>query len=270
MTPADPDSLPPTAVPAAVYDDEYYLGACLGYEEWRASDGANMAALYPGVLDRARLRAGELLVDVGAGRGELIAAAAGRGACAIGIEYSSAAVELARRTLRAHGDPPGAEIRLADARAMPLPDAHADLVTMIDVIEHLSSEEQARALGEAHRVLRPGGRILIHTMPNRLIYDVTYRLQRLLRPRRLRAWPHDPRNQHERLMHVGEQTARSLRRRLHASGFQRLQVVHGEWIYTEFVPDPRARVAYHRLAAHPLTAALGRADLWAEAVRPLL
>jgi ubiquinone/menaquinone biosynthesis C-methylase UbiE len=254
-------------VSPAAYDEAYYLNLCLGYEEWRRSDGAEMAGLYPGVLDRAMLRPGELLVDIGAGRGELVAAAAERGARAVGIEYSQAAIDLARRTLSAHGEPADAEIVLADARALPLPDGEADLVTMIDVIEHLDAHEQAQVLCEARRVLAPGGRILIHTLPNRLIYDVTYRVQRALRPRRRHAWPRDPRHGFEHELHVGEQSARSLRRSLRAAGFAAVDVRHGEMIYTDFVPERGARIAYHRLAAHRLTASLGRADLWASARR---
>ena len=262
-----PDGLPAPVVPAAAYDEDYYLNLCLGYEEWRASGGAEMAGVYPGVLDRAALRAGELLVDIGAGRGELVAAAAERGARAVGIEYSPAAIELARRTLTAHGDPPEARVLLADARALPLADSEANLVTMIDVIEHLSATEQTRVLQEARRVLVPGGRILIHTLPNRLIYDVTYRLQRAIRLRSRDAWPRDPRHGFEHELHVGEQSARSLRRSLRAAGFTAVDVRHGEMIYTDFVPDARARITYHRLAAHRLTAGLGSADLWATARR---
>jgi cyclopropane fatty-acyl-phospholipid synthase-like methyltransferase len=259
--------LPAPAVAPDAYDEAYYLNMCLGYEEWRRSDGAEMAGLYPGVLDRAMLRPGELLVDIGAGRGELVVAAAERGGRAVGVEYSQAAIDLARRTLAAHGEPPGAEVLLADARELPLPDREADLVTMIDVIEHLDSSEQAQVLREAHRVLAPGGRILIHTLPNRLIYDVTYRIQRALTPRRRRAWPRDPRHGFEHELHVGEQSARSLRRSLRSAGFEAVDVRHGEMIYAEFVPDRRARATYYRLAAHRLSAPLGSADLWASARR---
>jgi len=155
----------------------------------------------------------------------------------------------------------------ADARALPLEDNCADVVTMLDVIEHLTETEQAAALNEVHRILRPGGRLLIHTMPNRLIYDVTYRLQRGLHPGRRRRWPRDPRNDYERQMHVGEQTARSLRARLIAAGLAQVDVRHGEMVYVDHVPDPRAHTTYHRLAAHRLTRRFGRNDLWARAVK---
>jgi SAM-dependent methyltransferase len=262
-----PDAPQPPTVPPSEYDESYYLSACMGYEEWRESGGERMAGLYEGVLERVGLRAGEALLDIGSGRGELVVAAAARGARAVGIEYSPAAVELSRRTLAAHGDPPGARVILADARTLPLADGEFDLVTMLDVIEHLTPSEQGDVLAQARRVLRPGGRIHVHTLPNRLIYDVTYRVQRLLRPARRRDWPRQPRIDYELRMHVGEHSARSLRRALTAAGFDEVQVTHGKMIYADFVPDERARGLFARLAAHRLTKPLGCADLWAEGVR---
>jgi ubiquinone/menaquinone biosynthesis C-methylase UbiE len=263
-----PDALPPATVPAAVYDETYYLGHCMGYEEWRDSDGARMGAQYEGVLEhKVGLRAGEALLDIGAGRGELVVAAAARGARAVGVEYSATAVELSRKTLAAHGDPSGASVILADARALPLPDGDFDIVTMLDVIEHLTPTEQADVLAQARRVLRPGGRLHVHTAPNRLIYT-TYRVQRALHPGRVRRWPRQPRHSYELTMHVGEHSARSLRRTLAGAGFQAVTVTHGEWVYEAFVPDEPARRLYWRLAAHRLTKPLGCADLWGVAVRP--
>jgi ubiquinone/menaquinone biosynthesis C-methylase UbiE len=259
--------LPPPEVSGAAYDEPYFLGACVGYEEWRAHNGEQVSGRYPGVLALAGLRADETLVDVGAGRGELVACAGRLGARAIGIEYSEAALALAQRTLAAHGHPSGVQMVAADARALPLEDECADLVTMLDVIEHLTDVEQAAALAEAHRILRPGGRLLIHTMPNRLIYDVTYRIQRAWHPGRRRHWPRDPRNDYERQMHVGEQTARSLRARVFAAGLTQVDVRHGEMVYVGHVPDERAHATYHRLAAHRLTQRFGRNDLWARAVK---
>src|SRR4051812_38484964 len=97
---ADPErDLEPPAVSPDVYDEDYYRNACGGFEEWSKSGGAEVWALYPHALDRAHLQPGDLLVDIGAGRGELVAVAVERSAGrAIGIEYSAAAVSLASKT----------------------------------------------------------------------------------------------------------------------------------------------------------------------------
>jgi hypothetical protein len=97
-------------------------------------------------------------------------------------------------------------------------------------------------------------------MPNRLVYEVTYRLRRLVPGRR--SWPVDPRNDLARVMHVNEQTARSLRRSLVRAGFD-AQVGLGEWIHTDHVPAPSAKRLHHRLAKLGPLAHLGVADLWA-------
>ena len=197
-------------VPASVYDEDYYLSACLGHEEWARSDGHEAAGIYAGVLARAGLSPGEVVVDLGTGRGELPAVAVESGAAfAYGVEYSSDAVRLAERTIDARGVGDRVSILQADVRRVPLDDGIADLVTLIDVVEHLTRDELFRALVEARRLLRPGGRVFAHTMPNRTVYRWTYRAQRALRGR---SWPKDPRNEWEHRMHVNEQTCTSLRR----------------------------------------------------------
>lgn len=261
------DALPDPVVPASAYDERYYLQACMGHEAWAADPGAPIRGTYAYALRRAGLRPGEVLVDIGTGRGELLALALQSGAArAIGLEYSEAAVALTHQTLSAQGV--SAEVLLADARAVPLADGLADLVTLLDVVEHLSADELARALREARRILRPGGRILAHTFPNRLVYDVTYRLQRLAVPGRRQRWPADPRSELERVMHVNEQTRGSLRRALRAAGFAEVHVAFGELVHDAIIPeaDAGARTLVHRMAAHRSTRPLGRADLWASAV----
>lgn len=257
------------AVDPAAYDESYYRANCGGAEWWTRSEGAEIDPLYAGSLARASLRSGEVVVDIGTGRGELLVAALAAGAArAVGIEYSDDAVALARRTLEAHEADARAELLVADARALPLADATADLVTMLDVVEHLTAPELDAALAEALRVLRPGGRLLVHTLPSSTLYDVTYRLQRSLTPHRRRTWPADPRNDFEHRMHVGEQSLRSLRASLRRAGFTGVEVEPGAWIHDAFVPDERARRLYRRLARFRLTRRLGAADLWATARRP--
>lgn len=263
------DRLPQTVVPSDVYDEHYYREVCLGADEWSESQGGRAAGVFLGVLRGAELQPGEVVVDIGAGRGELLAVALEEGASrAVGLEYASAAVRLARQTLETRGTGTRASVLMADARAIPIRDTFADLVTMLDVVEHLAPAELAVTLTEALRILRPGGRIVIHTTPSRTIYSFTYRLLRWSRPRRWRTWPSDPRNDYERTMHVNEQTVRSMRKALRKAGFDPAQASLGRWIYTDHVPEERAKRVYHLLAKLPLLDRFGVADIWGRGVKP--
>jgi ubiquinone/menaquinone biosynthesis C-methylase UbiE len=109
-----------------------------------------------------QMLAGELpptarVIDVGCGTGDNLAALdAAAGGSVVGVELSPYAVRHAPRS-------PGGGIRVGVARAehLPFPDACADLVTSMDVIEHLDDDA---ALADYHRVLRPGGKLLL-TVP---------------------------------------------------------------------------------------------------------
>ena len=91
---------------------------------------------------------------------------------------------------------------------------------MLDVVEHLHPHELARVLDEVHRVLRPGGQLIAHTMPNLWYYRWGYPLYRVVQ--RLRG-QHLPTNPRERWsyseVHVNEQTPLSLYRVLRQSNF---------------------------------------------------
>jgi ubiquinone/menaquinone biosynthesis C-methylase UbiE len=227
-----------------------------------------MAGIYTAALERAGLEPGEVVVDIGTGRGELLAVAVQHGAVrAIGVEYSPAAVKLAQQTVEVHGIRGNAEVILADARRVPLDDGLADLVTLLDVVEHLTVAELDGALAEAYRLLRPGGRLLAHTFPTRTVYDV-YRWQRRLVPGRRRRWPANPRHPLENLMHVNEQTVRSLRAALRRAGFREPTATLGAWVFTDFVPSRAGKQLYKIFAKFPPTRPLGVANLWGEGVKP--
>ncbi len=253
------EPLPAPAVSPDEYDEDYYREWCAGYDEWVSSSGKVVAGIYPGFLHRAGLRAGDVVIDMGTGRGELPVTAVEMGASrAYGVEYSPAAVSMAQQTLAAHDVGDRAEIILCDARSVPLPDAIADLVCFVDVVEHLTPDELHAALVEARRMLKPGGRVVAHTMPNRLTYDITYRALRATVGRR---WPKDPRHHHETTMHVNEQTTRSLRRALEAAGFK-AKVELGEWVRDEHPPSARIRRLYRLGSRLGPIRQLTVADIW--------
>jgi SAM-dependent methyltransferase len=97
-------------------------------------------ALLQGVL------AGTRLLDVGAGLGDLCAAAATRGAIATGIDLAPDMVRTARER---H---PGLTFLEGDAEALPFGDGEFDAVTGAFVINHLPDPE--RAVAEMRRVAR--------------------------------------------------------------------------------------------------------------------
>jgi SAM-dependent methyltransferase len=93
---------------------------------------------------------GVRLLDVASGPGYAASAAVACGASATGVDFSQAMVaEAAKRY-------PKIEFRRGDAEALPFAENSFDAVTMNFGVLHLAHPD--RALAEAERVLRPGGR----------------------------------------------------------------------------------------------------------------
>lgn len=96
------------------------------------------------------------LVDIGTGTGRMLELFGPRSAQALGIDRSSEMLRLARAKL---ADLAHAELRQADLYALPLQDGAADTAILHHVLHF--AQQPAAAIGEAARVLGPGGRLLI-------------------------------------------------------------------------------------------------------------
>jgi SAM-dependent methyltransferase len=103
------------------------------------------------LLEAVQVRRGMRLLDVASGPGYVAAAAAQQGANVVGVDFAAAMVAEARRRY------PAIRFDEDDAEDLAFPDASFDAVTMNFGLLHLGRPE--RALSEAHRVLRQGGRI---------------------------------------------------------------------------------------------------------------
>jgi SAM-dependent methyltransferase len=102
------------------------------------------------LLDAVEAGPGVRLLDVASGPGYVVAAAAERGAIATGVDFSAPMIaEAARRYSKMN-------FRHGDAEALPFGENSFDAVTMNFGLLHLGDPD--KALAEARRVLRPGGR----------------------------------------------------------------------------------------------------------------
>lgn len=135
------------------------------------TDDAMMAILL------ASVPAGAAVLEAGAGSGRWVKALADRGYAVTGIELNRPDVERFRARF------PGLAFDHGDVEALPYPDAAFDAVLSFGVIEHLFAGCE-QALREAHRVLRPGG-LLVLTVPHA---NALFRLEGLKDPVLHRLW----------------------------------------------------------------------------------
>ncbi|MGW6931303.1 class I SAM-dependent methyltransferase [Lentzea sp. NPDC054927] len=125
------------------------------YSESNETDIQNAYYERPAVLALAGDVAGRRILDAGCGAGPLLAELRERGAAVSGFDLSAGMVDLARRRL---GD--DVDLRVADLAApLPYADGAFDDVVASLVLHYL--EDWDPALAELHRVLVPGGRLLV-------------------------------------------------------------------------------------------------------------
>ena len=145
MTQFDPDAV-------RAFEHAGWEKAAPAYgDTFAAASGEYVDAL----LDAADIRPEFRVLDLCCGPGLVTEAAARRGAAATGLDFSPAMLAEARA---AH---PGLHFDEGDAEAMPVADASFDAVVSNFGIHHVPRPE--RALAEAFRVLRPGGRLAFST-----------------------------------------------------------------------------------------------------------
>ncbi|MFI7218248.1 class I SAM-dependent methyltransferase [Micromonospora maritima] len=112
----------------------------------------------PALLDAARVRAGQRVLDVGTGPGTVAAAALGRGAAVVAVDAEASMLVQARASAA------GAGLVGAALPRLPFPDARFDAAVANFVLNHVG--DPAAALAELRRVVRPGGRVAVTLWPS--------------------------------------------------------------------------------------------------------
>src|SRR5271165_1532886 len=124
---------------------------------------AGFCELRERIVELAEPRTGDTVVDIGSGTGLLTLAFAKRSARVWAIDSSPAMNEYLRAKA-ASAELDNIKTVLASAVSLPLVDEIADLVVSNYCLHELRCADKLRALTEARRVLKPGGRLVIGDM----------------------------------------------------------------------------------------------------------
>lgn len=198
------------------YDSNYYLNDCGGYQAFRQSGGKQLTdRRLVSLLNLCGLARGGNALDLGCGRGELSFQLALSGATVTAVDYSAAAIELARSCFKDQ------DAALRDRVVFICGDVTRlnlgrkfDLAIAGDVIEHLGPIEVSTLFETVARHLKEDGIFVVHTYPNVWFYRKHWSRLRAAAGKLGAHLPAEPRTRYELLMHINEQSPATLRRSL--------------------------------------------------------
>lgn len=221
-------------IPPDVYNEKYFYDVMPGKENYLKSKGAEISNLYKTVLKLADIKQGMTVLDFGCGRGELVYQSVLKGAKAIGIDYSDAAIKLSKELILRLPERLKENTRIIKLSAgkLPFDSSSIDRILLIDVIEHLTDDEINTLLSEFYRIMKPRGKLIIHT-PNKLHFDVGWKyytyyaivLTHLIRLKNPKNVHRELRTEDEKKVHINEQDCFSLKENLKRNGFKHYKMI---------------------------------------------
>jgi SAM-dependent methyltransferase len=123
--------------------------------DWAGIQEGQFRPGYEAVMAHCGVGPGTDYLDSGCGAGMAAMLAAARGARVSGFDAAEGLLAIARERV------PTGDFRLADLEAVPFPDDAFDVVTGFNAFQFAS--DPVRALAEARRVARPGGKVVVMT-----------------------------------------------------------------------------------------------------------
>ena len=130
---------------------------------WDQHGSAALRSVTSAVVGAAAPRAGDAVLDLGCGTGQLSIPLATLGASVLAVDVSPAMVRRLRDEARRRGLA-SLEVIALPVEELDLPPASVDLVVSSYALHHLRDPDKSRLVSAAYGWLRPGGRIVIADM----------------------------------------------------------------------------------------------------------
>ncbi len=162
------------------YTDKYYRTQCGGHELFESFDGWHLEPIRRKAIELANPGPGQLVLDVGCGRGEVVLACALRGARAVGLDFSPDAVRLARSLMNKFDCRDRTAIMHMDAAQLGFGPNQFDTILMLDFVEHVPQAQLKQIISQCHAMLKPEGRLIVHTGPTQEFIRYGQHVKRLL------------------------------------------------------------------------------------------
>jgi arsenite methyltransferase len=176
------------------------------------------------VYDLLAAQPGDRVLDAGCGPGFYVAELldqVGPSGFVAGVDGSPSMLAVAAHRVEGR---PNVELHESDVTALPAPDAAFDRVLSVQVLEYV--EDVDRGLRELHRVLRPGGRVVVWDVDWATLSWHSEQPERM--ERMLRAWDR----------HLSEPSLPpTLAPRLRRAGFEDVVMEGHAFAAAEFSPD---------------------------------
>lgn len=185
-------------------------------DEFIRSKGSHLRPRIQYALKLADLRKGMHVLDIGCGRGEIVLYCARNDIEAVGVDYSKDVISIAERAKARHTEEQQRRMTFICDDVKNIKDVYFDRIFMLDLVEHLHDWELDQLFRVCLRLLKPAGEIIIHTLPNAWLYDITYK--RIIRFF-LRKLPEDPRGEKEKAIHINEMNIHHLNTLLRTNDF---------------------------------------------------
>ncbi len=212
------------------YDQKYFLEKCTGSGDFVKG---TFSQRFYSALEAAEIKPNNEVLDIGSGRGEIAFLAANKGADVVAVDYSPSAVDLINQSAKELLKKKKGRVkaRVMDAQNLKFEDATFNKIFFLEILEHLYPKELDKAFKEMIKVLKPGGKIIISTGPNKYLMDILLWLAKMFFGEV--KWE-------SRRYHVNEQTYYSLKKYLRKLNLSFQIFLHEEpnWFYGQIAENP--------------------------------